>query len=135
MWLSYLLVQRVRALFFPSRSHLRSCIRRTAMKKRNLILGSIALLLVIVGTWGILEIRARTSVRAALGNITAHSIPTDQTSLYKTGTLLIPTVKVSTSTANCYPKHIPGIGSDPAHRIRESPLRPPLSSLPPFTEP
>src|SRR5258708_29494144 len=104
------------------------------MKKRNLILGSIALLLVIVGTWGILEIRARTSVRAALGNITAHSSPTDQTSLYKTGTLLIPTVKVSTSTANCDPKHIPRIASDPAHGIDEAPIKPHLCSIPTFTE-
>src|SRR5258706_4448503 len=112
MWLSHLLVQRVRALFFPSRSHLRSCIRRTAMKKRNLILGSIALLLVIGGTWGILEIRALTSVQIASGNITAHSSPTGQTSLYKTGTLVIPTVKVSTSTTHCDPKHIPSTGSD-----------------------
>src|SRR5258708_19555672 len=134
MWLSYLLVQRVRALFFPFRSHRRSCIRKTAMQKRKLILGSIALLLVIVGTWGILEIRARTSVRAALGNITAHSSPTDQTSLYKTGTLLIPTVKVSTSTANCDPKHIPGVGYHPAHGIGEAAIKPHLCSITTFTE-
>ena len=104
------------------------------MKKRNLILGFIALLLVIGGTWGILEIRARTFVRAASGNITTHNSPTDQTSLYKTGTLLIPTVKVSTSTANCDPKHIPGVGSDPAHGIGATAIKPHLCSIPTFTE-
>jgi hypothetical protein len=104
------------------------------MKKRNLVLGSIALLLVIGGTWGILEIRARTSVQAALGNTTAHSNPTDQTSLYKTGTLIIPTVNVSTSTANCDPKQIPGVGSDPAHGIGEAAIKPHLCSIPTFTE-
>ena len=41
------------------------------MNKRNLILGSMALLLVTAGTWGILAIRARTSVRAAVGTTTA----------------------------------------------------------------
>jgi hypothetical protein len=104
------------------------------MKKRNLVLGSMALLLVIGGTWEILEIRARTSVQAALGNITAHSSPTDQTSLYKTGTLIIPTVNVSTSTANCDPKQIPGVGSDPAHGIGEAAIKPHLCSIPTFTE-
>ena len=104
------------------------------MKKRNLVLGLIALLVVIAGTWGVLGIRARTSVSAAPRNGTAHAGPTDQTSLYKTGTLIIPTVKVSTSTANCDPKHIPGIGSDPAHGIGATAIKPHLCSIPTFTE-
>jgi hypothetical protein len=104
------------------------------MNKRNLILGSMALLLVTAGTWGILAIRARTSVQAVLGNTTAHSSPTDQTSLYKTGPLIIPTVNVSTSTAHCDPKQIPGVGSDPAHGIGEAAIKPHLCSIPTFTQ-
>ena len=50
------------------------------MKKRNLVLGLIALLVVIAGTWGVLGIRARTSVPAAPRNGTAHASPTNQTS-------------------------------------------------------
>ena len=79
------------------------------MKKRNLVLGLIALLLVIAGTWGVLGIRARASTPASSRNGTAHASPTDQTSLYLTGALVIPTVKVSTSTATCDPKQIPGV--------------------------
>ncbi len=106
------------------------------MKKRTFTLGLIALLIVIViaGTWGVLEIRALTSVRAASGNVTAHTSPTDQTSRYKTGALVIPTVKVSTSTANCDPKHIPGVDSDPAHGIGEAAIKPHMCSIPTFTE-
>jgi len=104
------------------------------VKKRNLILGPIALLLVIAGTWGILAILARTSVRAALGNTPTHSSPTDQISRYITGTLVIPTVKVSTSTANCDPKHLPGVDSDPAHGIGVPAIKPHLCSIPTFTQ-
>ena len=104
------------------------------MKKRNLVLGLIALLVVIAGTWGVLGIRARTSVPAASRNGTAHASPTNQTSLYLTGALVIPTVKVSTSTANCDPKHIPGVGSDPAHGIGATAIKPHLCSIPTFTE-
>lgn len=104
------------------------------MKKRNLVLGLIALLLVIAGTWGVLGIRARASTPASSRNGTAHASPTDQTSLYLTGALVIPTVKVSTSTATCDPKHIPGVDSDPAHGIGEAAIKPHLCSIPTFTE-
>ena len=57
------------------------------MNKRNLILGLIALLIVIAGTWGVLKICVRTPVRSASGNTTAHISSTDQISLYKTGRL------------------------------------------------
>ena len=104
------------------------------MKKRNLVLGLIALLVVIAGTWGVLGIRARTSVPAASRNGTVHASPTNQTSLYLTGALVIPTVKVSTSTAHCDPKHIPSVASDPAHGIGEAAIKPHLCSIPTFTE-
>jgi hypothetical protein len=104
------------------------------MKKRNLVLGLIALLVVIAGTWGVLGIRARASVPAAPRNGTAHASPTNQTSLYLTGALVIPTVKVSTSTAHCDPKHIPSVASDPAHGIGGAAIKPHLCSIPTFTE-
>src|SRR5258707_1948046 len=62
----------------------------------------------------------------------AHA--TNVASLYKTGTLLIPTVKISNSTAKCDPKHIPGVGSDPANGIGEPAIKPHLCSIPTFTE-
>jgi hypothetical protein len=104
------------------------------MKKRNLVLGLFALLVVIAGTWGVLGIRARTSVLEAPGNGTAHASPTNQTSLYLTGALVIPTVKVSTSPAHCDPKHIPSVASDPAHGIGGTAIKPHLCSIPTFTE-
>jgi len=70
------------------------------MKKRTLVLGLVALLVVIAGTWGVLSIRAHTSARASSRNGTAHGSPTGQTSLYLTGTLVIPTVKLSPPTTN-----------------------------------
>ena len=104
------------------------------MKKGNLVLGLIALLVVIAGTWGMLGIRVRTSDPAASKNGTAHASPTNQTSLYLTGALVIPTVKVSTFTANCEPKHMPNVASDPAHSIGETVIKPHLCSIPTFTE-
>jgi hypothetical protein len=104
------------------------------MKKRNLVLGLIALLVVIAGTWGVLGIRARASVPAASRNGTAHASPTNQTSLYLTGALVILTVKVSTFAANCDPKYIPSVASDPAHSIGGTAIKPHLCSIPTFTE-
>ena len=104
------------------------------MKKRNLVLGLIALLVVIAGTWGVLGIRAGASAPTASRNGTAHASPTNQTSLYLTGTLVIPTVKVSTSTAHCDPKHIPSVALDPAHGIGGTAIKPHLCSIPTFTE-
>jgi hypothetical protein len=103
------------------------------MNKRNLILGLIALLIVIAGTWGVLKICVRIPVRSASGNTTAHISSTDQISLYKTGAIVIPTVKVSTSTGHCDPKHIPGVDSDPAHGIGVPAIKPHLCSIPTFT--
>ena len=104
------------------------------MTKRNLVLGLVALLVVIAGTCGVLGIRALTSARATSRNGTAHTSPTDQTSLYLTRALVIPTVKVSTSSANCDPKHIPSVASDPAHSIGVTAIKPHLCSIPTFTE-
>ena len=104
------------------------------MKNRNLVLGLIALLVVIAGTWGVLVIRAHASATAVSRNGTAHASPTDQTSRYLTRSLVIPTVKVSTSTAHCDPKQIPGVASDPAQGIGVSAIKPHLCSIPTFTE-
>jgi len=103
------------------------------MKKRNLVLGLIALLVVIAGTWGALGIRARFRPDASR-NGTAYASHTNQTSLYLTGALVIPTVKVSTFTANCDPKHIPSVASDPAYGIGGTAIKPHLCSIPTFTE-
>ena len=104
------------------------------MKERTLILGLIALLVVIAGTWGVLSIRARASIPTASRSSTVHASPTNQTSLYLTGALVIPTVKVSTLTAHCDPKHIPSVASDPAHGIGGTAIKPHLCSIPTFTE-
>lgn len=112
------------------------------MKKRNLILGLIALLVFIAGTWGALAIRARTVALDASKNDTtltvltasnAPIIPTNPTSLYLTGALVIPTVKVATLASNCDPKHIPSVASDLAHGIGEPAIKPHLCSIPTFT--
>ena len=133
MFFSDILVQHVRAFFFSPWSHLRSCFRGIAMKKRNLVLGLIALLVVIAGTWGALGIHARFRP-AASRNGTTYASLTNQTSLYLTGALVIPTVKVSTFTANCDPKHIPSVASDPAYGIGGTAIKPHLCSIPTFTE-
>ena len=134
MFFSDILVQHVRAFFFSPWSHLRSCFRRIAMKKRNLVLGLIALLVVIAGTWGVLGILARASAPAASRNGTVHDSPTNQTSLYLNGARVIPTVKVSTVTTNCDPKHIPSVASEPAYGIGGTAIKPHLCSIPTFTE-
>src|SRR6266851_1792727 len=99
------------------------------MKKRYLVIGLSALLIVVAGTWGVLSMRLR-SAQTSSGN--AHA--TNVASLHKTGTSVIPTVKISNSTAKCDPKHIPGVGSDPAHGIGEPAIKPHLCSIPTFTE-
>ena len=99
------------------------------MKKRYLVIGLSALLIVVAGTWGVLSVRPR-SAQTSSGN--AHA--TNVASLHKTGTDVIPTVNISNSTAKCDPKHIPGVGSDPAHGIGEVAIKPHLCSIPTFTE-
>ena len=81
-----------------------------------------------------LSIRTRTSTPIVASNGTAQASSIDQTSLYLTKKLVIPTVKVSTSTANCDPKHIPSIASDPAHNTGGTGIKPHLCSIPTFTE-
>jgi len=103
------------------------------MKKRNLILGLIASLIVIMGSWGVIKIRTLTPGGAASGDSIVHISPTDQTSLYMTGALVIPTVKVTTSTVHCNPKQIPGADSDPVYGIGTSAIKPHLCSIPTFT--
>src|SRR5258708_8071415 len=99
------------------------------MKKRYLVIGLSALLIVVAGTWGVLSMRLR-SAKTSSGNANATNVA----SLHKTGTDVIPTVKISNSTAKCDPKHIPGVGSDPAHGIGEPAIKPHLCSIPTFTE-
>jgi hypothetical protein len=111
-----------------------STLSTSVLKKRNLVLGLIGLFVVIAGTWGMLGIRAGASAPAASRNGTAHASPTNQTSLYLTGALVIPTVKVSTFAANCDPKHIPSVASDPAYGIGGPAIKPHLCSIPTFTE-
>lgn len=103
------------------------------MQKRNLVLGLIALLVVIAGTWGMLYIRARASAPGSSKNAAVHPGSTSQTSLYRTGTLVVPTVNVSTSTTNCDPRHLPGVASDPAHGVDVPAIKPHLCSIPTFT--
>lgn len=97
------------------------------MKKRNLILVLIAFLVIVTGTWSVLVVHARFSPATSRKDTT-------QTTHYRTGTLVIPTVKVSTSTANCDPKHIPSVASDPAHGIGGPAIKPHLCNIPTFTE-
>ncbi|BCL81454.1 hypothetical protein ccbrp13_39190 [Ktedonobacteria bacterium brp13] len=104
------------------------------MKKRSLIVGLIALLVIIAGTWGVLDICARASAPTIAKNGTTPPNSTGQTALYLTGARVIPTVKVSTSTANCDPKQIPSVASDPANGIGSPAIKPHLCSIPTFTE-
>jgi hypothetical protein len=103
------------------------------MKKRNLVLGLIALLSCHRGNLGRAG-HTRASAPAASRNGTVHASPTNQTSLYLTGALIIPTVKVSTFTANCDPKHIPSVASDSAYGVGGTAIKPHLCSIPTFTE-
>jgi hypothetical protein len=104
------------------------------MKRRVVLCGFIALLVIIAGTWGVLEIRSLAASQSVGGNHPVAASPTSLTSLYLTGTLVIPTVKVSTSTANCDPKNIPGVTSDPANGVGGQAIKPHLCSIPTFTE-
>jgi hypothetical protein len=100
------------------------------MKKRNLILVLIAFLVVVVvvtGVWSVLVVHAHFNPATSRND-------TNSTALYRTGTLAIPTVKVSTSTANCDPKHIPSVVSDPAHGTGGPAIKPHLCDIPTFTE-
>lgn len=104
------------------------------MKKRYLLLGPIISLIVIVGAWSALEMHARASNPTNRSSTDAQVTPTSPVNLYLTGAQVIPTVKVSTSTANCDPKNIPGVGSDPVHGIGGPAIKPHLCSIPTFTE-
>jgi hypothetical protein len=103
------------------------------MRKRNLVVGLVALLVVIAGIWGGLDLRAHISPLTIFGRSTVLAGPTNQTSLYRTGTRAIPTVKVSTSTVNCDPKDIPRNASEPDDNIVAA-IKPHLCSIPTFTE-
>ncbi|SRR5258707_14102741 len=104
------------------------------MQKRNLLLGLIALLVVIACTWGVLEIHALASGQTTTGSRPIAASPTGLTSLYLTGSLVIPTVKVSTSTASCDPKNIPDVALDSANGVGATAITPHLCSIPTFTE-
>jgi hypothetical protein len=65
---------------------------------------------------------------------TSQSSPTGLATLYKTGSQVIPTVAVSTSTANCVSKNIPGVDQYPAHVTGSKAITPHLCSIPTFTE-
>ncbi len=86
----------------------------------------IALLIAVAGIWGTLNVRAH------LQNQNNPALAS--TSLYTTGTRVIPTVKVPTSSTNCTPTHIPGVASDAAGGIGSPAIKPHLCSILTFTE-
>ncbi|MBA2284849.1 MAG: hypothetical protein H0W02_05160 [Ktedonobacteraceae bacterium] len=95
------------------------------MKRRQLLIVLIVLLIAVAGVGGTLGVRAlllkpKDTVHASVA-------------LYTTGTRVIPTVKVSTSTANCDPAHIPGVASRPARGMGAPAIKPHLCSIPTFT--
>jgi len=104
------------------------------MKKRSLVLGLIALLVIIAGTLGVLGICARASAPTIAKNDTVPPNSSRQIALYLTGARVIPTVKVSTLTANCDPKQIPSVASDPANGTGSPAIKPHLCGIPTFTE-
>jgi hypothetical protein len=104
------------------------------MKTRNLILTLIVIVILITlaGIWGILGLRTDPS---AVSSLTIKSSPTVSSSLYKTGALVIPTVKVTNSTANCDQKDLQNlVTSDPARGTGSKGIKPHLCSVPTFTE-
>lgn len=94
------------------------------MKKRLFLIGFCALLIIAAGVWGMLRARASSSSQR----------PTISSSLYLTGSRPIPTVAVSSSSANCDAKNIPGVSSDPAGGIGSPAIKPHLCSVPTFNE-
>ncbi|MDQ2713506.1 MAG: hypothetical protein M3Z08_01210 [Chloroflexota bacterium] len=94
------------------------------MKRRHSLLVLLVLLIAVAGVGGTLGVRA-------LLLKPKDTVPS--VALYTTGTRVIPTIKVSTSTAKCDPAHIPGTASDLAN-VRVAPsIKPHLCSIPTFT--
>lgn len=81
------------------------------------LIALLALLIAIVGVGGVLAYSVRN------GN-------TSNTSLYLTGTRVIPTVAISTSTAYCVPKLVPGQYGG----VGIPAIKPHLCAIPTFTE-
>lgn len=102
------------------------------MKRRSLLIGFCALLIIVAGLWGMLRARAFSS-----GHQPAVQRPTTtatvSSSLYLTGSRPIPTVAVPSSATNCEPKNIPGVSSDPAGGIGSHAIKPHLCGIPTFT--
>jgi hypothetical protein len=94
------------------------------MEKRRLLTVPLMLLAIL------LIIGGGLSLRAFLGQRNAATL---SASLYLTGTKVIPTVRVSISTARCDPQHVPGVSSDPAGGTGSSAIKPHLCSIPTFT--
>ncbi|HET8911772.1 MAG TPA: hypothetical protein VFN23_09935 [Ktedonobacteraceae bacterium] len=92
------------------------------MRKRNLILGFIAVLIIVAGFWII--------KRSLANKVAIQDTPNNLTSLYRTGTLVIPTVNVSTSTSNCDSKKF----SASDLNTGAPGIKPHLCSIPTFTE-
>lgn len=95
------------------------------MKKRQLCMAFFTLLIIAAGTWGMLSVRALLANSTSAGN----------TSLYLTGTRVIPTIAVSTSTANCASTHIPTPSTTSISAEGNIPpaIKPHLCSVPTFT--
>lgn len=89
------------------------------MKKRQWVITFFTLLLTIAGIGG---------------TLTARAIFAPQNSLYSTGGLVIPTVAVSTSTANCDPQHIPTPDRSSMAVEGGNAIKPHLCSIPTFTK-
>lgn len=96
------------------------------MRKPLFLIMLIALLIAVAGIWGALNVRAHLQNQQNSAHVS--------TSLYTTGTRVIPTVKVSTSSTNCTPQSIPGAASDAAGGIGSPAIKPHLCSIPTFTE-
>lgn len=106
------------------------------MRKRYILAIPVALIVILAAIWGAMNAHALHLNQTAAGashNLT--STPTvNETSLYLTGSRVIPTVAVPNSTANCDPAHLPT--PDSAERMAQdiSPvIKPHLCGIPTFT--
>lgn len=106
------------------------------MQKRHILVIPIALIVILAAIWGAMNAHALHLNQTAAGasrNLT--STPTaNYTSLYLTGSRVIPTVAVPTSTANCDPARIPTPDSTERMAGGAPAIKPHLCSIPTFTE-
>lgn len=95
------------------------------MKKPQLLIIIIALLIVGVSIWGIMHVQAFLHNRK-------NPAPASS-SLYTTGSQVIPTVSISAPLSNCDPTHIP-TATDPAGGMGSPAIKPHLCRIPTFTQ-